>query len=235
MLTIRPATIRDDLDGIMGLEEECFHQDGLHAMASTEMMARRIEWCNGADPPWFYVATCKGYHVGYVIMQPTNLEPDDCTSWAAATDDGTMERTFDREGKHVYAVSFGVISSAPSHTSDMLVQTSLQYRLYAGKQYYMFCSRMPKFRDAHEKTGITAADYWQQRRADDGLPRDSLLNMYTKMFGELPTRLLPNGFPPDEASGGHGVLFVAKDPLLNLRSIAARIEGAAMRNARRVL
>jgi len=217
----------DDLDGIMEVEREEFGTLGEDTMASRETMARRIEICNSEMPGWFWVALWKKKVVGDIILQPTSLTPQKCTSWNQATDNGTLERTFDPMGANIYVVSLTASGRALSGTSDMLMHTSLvAWARHRG--YYMFCSRLPGFAKTHKETGISIEDYWK-RKGPDGGPENWMLHLYWEMSGGVaPLRLLKDGFPPDVDSGGHGVLFALNDPYKALFATTAHLYRAAL-------
>ena len=224
-MEVRIAT-PDDLDGIMRVEEEAFGGVGDDAMASRETMAHRIALLNSGDQGWFWVAVHEGVIVGTNVVQPTNLTPAACTSWDAATDNGTLKRTFDPEGANLYGVSIAIGEKAPAGTASMMLFHALLARLVTGKVLYMFCARIPGFREANERDGVRAEDYWQLE--EDGRPVDPLLRRFSELFGEGPERLLRDAFPPDEDSGGHGVLFATKDPVVGLHNIVNCIHRVAL-------
>lgn len=204
---VRAATI-DDIGGIMAVELKQFLEVGEGAAATLEEMVRRIELCNSGDLKWFLVAECLGQVVGYMVLMPTSMKPEECDSWAHATDNGRLTGMWDLNGDNMYVVSFAALSEAPECASVLLVYHSTRLWRDAGKKVYMFCARMPGFAQAHTQTGISPEEYWQ-RRGPDGLPEDWMLRLYTMMSGgQGPHRLLLNGYPPDKASGGHGVLYV---------------------------
>jgi len=227
MICIRPAT-KDDVTDIMIVEENTFGVIGTETMATDETMVERIVLCNAEEPGWFLVAIFKGEVVGYMVLQPTNVTPDECTSWSAATDNGTLKSTFDNEGNNIYVVSLGVLSSAPCGTSELLVHASFVRWLHSRKSLYIFCSRMPGFATAQTKSGCSPEDYWRRKNPDGG-PTDWMLREYWRMTGGVkPLRLLLNGFQADKESGGHGVLFAARDPLRALDAITERLYSAGV-------
>ncbi len=220
-IRLRPA-VADDIDGIMDVESKTFGFDPM-AMATREIMLSRINLLNQSPSlQWFWIAEYQGSIVGDIVLQPTSLEPHECTSWATSTDNGTLVKTFNPNGRNIFAVSLAVPDDAPAGTADFLVHQSLILRLAQHMKYYMFCARMPGFEAAHRKNGIRAEEYWQALRRDKS-PRDWMLREYSNMFGEPPLRLLMNGYPPDLASGGHGVLFATTKAELALQNLAMRI------------
>ncbi len=234
MLTVRPAK-DEDVPGIMRVERETFGDIGEDAMAAEAVMRERVGLCNRQRHSWFWVAEKNGEVVGDLILQPTGLTPEECTSWGAATDDGTLRRTFDLRGENVYVVSFAVCANAPHGTSYLLAHAAFLEWFRMRKKLFMFCSRMPGFKAMHDKNGISPEEYWRLRRRD-GSPRDSMLHLYWEMTGgSNPHQFLRDGFPPDEESGGHGVLFAADDPVRALRAAANLIHAHGVREGLRNL
>lgn len=227
MIEVYAAT-PDDLDGIMAVEESAFGPIGEGAAATRETMADRIRLLNGQPPGWFFVASHHGRVVGDVILQPTNLRPDDCTSWMAATNNGSLDGTFCPDGRNVYGVSLAVARGTPAGISELLLHRAFLAWHAAGRELFMFCSRVPGFSAAHRKTGISIEDYLAQRRKTGG-PRDPLLYLYWKLTGGAePLRLLRNGYSVDNESEGHGVLFSLDDPVSALCAVAIQIYNAGL-------
>jgi hypothetical protein len=227
MITIRPAE-RSDLLGIMEVERQTFGAVGEDAMASLQKMEARIDLLNSANEKWFWVAVAKdGVTIlGDMILQPTDFGPEECTSWSAATNDGSLQGTFSPDGKNIYVVSLAVSQrSAADIVSMLLVHASAALWARHGG-LYLFCSRMPGFAQAHAETGIDPEEYI--RLEHRGAPRDPMLRLYWRMTGGVrPFKLLRNGFPPDEESGGHGVLFVLRDPVKALLATGSYLAAGA--------
>jgi hypothetical protein len=222
MVMVRLATEKD-IAGIMQVEEETFGRIGEDAMAAQEMLMERIKLCNGNGGRWFWVAEHKGHLVGDMILQPMQLNPDGAVSWESSTDGGTLKRTFNKEGNAVFVVSLAVCARAPAGTNELLGLATLAQWAASGKEYYAFCMRMPGFAAAHKRTGVSAEMYWQMKRADGG-PKDPLLRKFWMMSGGVqPYKLLKNGYPPDEESGGHAVFFALEDPVKALIATAQLI------------
>lgn len=227
MIRIWPAEI-DDLQGIMEVEKECFGAISEDAMASSEIMKQRIILCNKGNYKWFWAAGHKRI-VGYIILQPTSLVPEQCDSWNHATDHGCLKSTFNEEGESVYIVSLAVHPKAPRGSSELLVHAALVEWASSNKPFLMFCSRIPGFRSAHEHSGISVEAYWKLKRRN-GSPKDPMLRLYWEMAGKVePYRLLKNGFEPDPTSCGHGVLFVVVDAARALRATASMIYRAGLK------
>jgi hypothetical protein len=220
-LTVRDAR-PSDLAGIQRIEAATFGRIDPDAAASPAIIRSRIRLLNTSDYSWFLVAVAGANIVGTMVLQPTDLEPDECTSWEAATDNGTLGRSFKPNGRNVYGVSFAVPSEAPSGTAELLLHEAY-IRWIADRKHMIFCSRMPRFSETNRKTGISPEDYIKLRRRDGG-PRDPLLFLYWRWLGgAYPMRLLRDGYAVDRPSGGHAALFAPTDARAALMAIAPLI------------
>jgi hypothetical protein len=218
---VRAATLAD-LDGIERIEAETFGRIDPNATASPVTIRHRINLLNAADPAWFLVAVAGSTVVGTMVLQPTDLEPDACTSWEAATDYGTLNRSFNPEGPNIYGVSLAVPPGAPAGTAECLLHAAF-VRWIAGRRHFIFCARMPGFSAANRKIGISPEDYFQLRRRN-GAPRDPQLFLYWRWLGGVfPERLLRDGYGVDRASGGNAALFAPTDARAALLAIAPLI------------
>jgi len=234
MLIIRDAE-EGDIGGIVSLEEEEFGPVGDGAAASEAIMLDRLQRLNGdARQKWFIVAENRGEIVGDMVLQPTGQIPEDCTSWPESTDNGTLRSTLDLDGEHIYIVSLAASQRAPHGTAELLMHASLVKWAQHGGKYY-FVSRMPAYRKVYEEHGTSPEEYVGKKRSSSGAPRDPMLYYYWLMSGGVsPHRLLRNGFPPDEESMGHGVLFILENPYQALLATAQQAHLAGMRQGRKV-
>jgi|GEM_PF-2177318 len=210
---VRPATMQD-LPGIMMVEKSQFESISEEAMATEDQMVDRILRCNEPQEiPWFFVAEYKEKIVGYIVVQPISIQPDMCHSWEYATDNGNLKNTFDRDGKNLYIVSLAALPNKERATFPLVLKVLEQWRDFNFK-YLMFCSRIPSWKQANEQSGISPEDYWHLL-GDDGRPKDWMLRLYHRLGGSPKwpncATFLPNGYAPDEESGGHGVLFHLSD------------------------
>lgn len=198
------------LDGIMEIEVETYGPLGDRAMASRELMASRIDRCNTNGAGWFFVAVHDDVVVGYMILQPTSLSEDDCVSWDASTDFGTFNTTYDEQGETIFAVSLGARRTAPPGAISLLFHRGLILMITRNKKRAIFCSRMPSLSHAMIQRGVDPATYCFQVDAN-GKPLDWLLGEFYETLGVLPKKFLPNGYPPDADSAGHGAQIVLED------------------------
>ena len=223
-LLVREARI-EDLDSIMQVEKQYGALvGGQPSMAPRDLMASRIETLNQPEHYWFFVAEQgDGVAVSYIILQPTDLAPDECRSWRHATDNGTLASTFNPAGENIFGVSMARRQGAPQGSLEILVHHSLvvKHREKLSGHYY-FCAPMRGFERASARSRVRPEDYWSQKRKD-GTYHDHMLEEFRLMFGEGPCRLLRNGYLPDAKSGGHAVLYVVKDATSAALSIGARL------------
>lgn len=210
------------LDGIMEIEAETFGALGEEATASRALMADRIDRCNINGAGWFLVAVHEGVVVAYLVLQPTALGADECISWDVSTDFGTFKRTYDEEGTTVFGASLGARRTAPPGATVLIFHQTLVLMLKRKKERVIFCSRMPSLNNAMIKKGVDPETYCFQVD-ESGRPLDWLLGEFYESLGVLPRRFLPNGYPPDADSAGHGAQIVLEDLYHALETTAMRI------------
>lgn len=201
----------EHLDGIMVIERETFGELGEEAMASRALMESRMKRCNETGKGWFLVAVHENEVVGYLVLQPTTILPEECVSWDASTDNGTFEKTYSEDGETIFGVSLGAKRSAPPGAVSFLVHKAHTLWIERKKKRIMLCSRIPSLSHVMEQNGARPEEYCFQVDGN-GKPLDWLLREFHEMFGVLPARFLRNGYPPDGESAGHGALFVIEDP-----------------------
>lgn len=220
-MKVRLANL-EDLAAIMHIENLRYAVQGEGVAAQEQTMRERILLLNQTAPGWFWVAEdATGQVVGYMIAQPTNIQPEKITGWNDHTNNGDLNGSYNPNGENVSIVSLAVLEDAPEGTADFLVMESFITWSETGKKRYIFTSEMPGFLEANQTTGISAEEYWQLKDSK-GAPVDWMLKLYYDMGGHQPERLLKNGYPPDIASGGHAVLFVFTDFGKMFRAMAKR-------------
>lgn len=200
----------EHLDGIMEIEAETFGALGKEAMASREMMLSRIERCNKRGAGWLLVAVQDGVVMAYLALQPTSLGAEECISWDISTDNGTFEKTYDETGDTVFGASLGARKNAPPGATILIFHQTLVLMLKRNRKRVIFCSRMPSLSRAMEERGVDPETYCFQVDAN-GRPLDWLLGEFYETLGVLPRKFLPNGYPPDADSAGHGAQIVLED------------------------
>ena len=226
MVRVRSAVL-EDIDLIMVLEEEAFGAVSKEAMASRATMLHRINLLNKGEIKWYWVAEYGDKIVGYMIMQPTDITPEKCSSWHMATDSGTLNKTFNPNGENLYGVSLAISDSAPNGVMELLMHCQFIVWLRGRQKHFMICSRMPGYRAICATMQITPEEYWQMK-SPDGTYFDGMLHYFSEFVGVAPVRLLPAGFPEDEDSCGYGVLCVGNDPWTALHQNLLQIEKAGL-------
>jgi polyketide synthase PksN len=225
--TLRPASM-SDLLALSRLEEEEYGWLGEDAVASPDLIADRIELLNSGDVPWFWVLERSGELLGWDVSQPTSVDPCKYGSWAEATDKGTLKNTFDPDGKSVYLVAGGLSKRANEQAGNLMMLNSLLMLKKTGKDNVFCCLAMPGYGKYFERTGESPEDYLALTD-ENGIPLDPFIAYMVSGWPVKPSfRLLPDGYPPDRESMGHGVstVFKISDFDAAIETICHRIIGA---------
>lgn len=209
---VRPARLAD-VAAIHRLDQQEYGWLGEDATDDESFIENQVRTLNSVGTPWFWLlekasttSSKKMDIVGWYIMQPTHKNPHEITSWADATDHGRLQATFDANGKHLYIVAGGISREYTKQAHRLMVLNALSL-MKAHKMHSVFaCLAMPGFAEANAAEGIEAEDYVKLTNAN-GTPKDAFLAFFRELWaGEhRPLRLLVNGYPPDQHSGGHGV------------------------------
>lgn len=207
--TVRPATM-SDVPSLRRLEEEEYGWLGEDAVAPPDLIADRIELLNSGEIPWFWVLERSGELLGWQVLQPTLVDPHKYGSWAEATDHGRLRATFDPDGKSVYMVAGGISKRANEKAGNLMMLQSLLMFRETGRDTVFCCLAMPGYGKYHENTGKSPEDYLALTD-EDGIPLDPFIALMVSGWPVKPSfRLLPNGYPPDRESLGHGVSTIFK-------------------------
>lgn len=208
--SVRPARAAD-VAAIHRLDQQEYGWLGEDATDDAAFIAHQVATLNGMGTPWFWLLERVHPHqrkevVGWYIMQPTHKRPEQITSWADATDHGQLTSTFDPHSQYLYLVAGGISREYTKQVHRLMVLNALS--LMQGHQinHVFACLAMPGFSDARELHQLTPEDYLQQTQAN-GEPKDAFLAFFRELWpgNHLPFRLLRDGYPPDQHSGGHGV------------------------------
>ena len=200
---VRPAA-RADVSRLSRLEEQLYGWIGPDAVAPAELITDRIVRLNGGAAPWFWLLERDGDVIGYSVTQPTWVDPATYTSWAEATDHGTLQRSFDPDGRYVYGVSRGVLAGAGKAADQLLTLQQLRWMRELGRDTTFACLAMPGF----AKSALTPEAYLAVVD-ENGIPKDWFIQLAVVLYPGRPhLRLLADGYPPDRDSGGHGVSAV---------------------------
>ena len=207
---VRPAT-NADVAAIHKLDQQEYGWLGEDATDDAAFIAHQVATLNGMGTPWFWLL--ERHHpnqrkeiVGWYIMQPTYKRPEQIKSWADATDHGRLTATFDPHSQYLYLVAGGVSREYSKQAHRLMVLNALSLMQGHQIKHVFACLAMPGFSDARERHHLTPEEYLQQTQSN-GEPKDAFLAFFRELWPgrHLPFRLLRDGYPPDQHSGGHGV------------------------------
>lgn len=216
----------EDIDGIIEVDMRSFDSvyesyPGGPEKVRAELKEKFIGRFNKVGGEWITVLERDGAIVGCMMSCPTNKTPEDFESWEKTTDNGTLEETYDPNGKQMYVVS---LASTPegSEGTDMLYAHQMAKALREGYKTSFFESRMPGFRSwatrqaqmanlnindvpATELDGYAEA-YFTKTTVKKGkeVPLDPLLRYYARIGCNL-QRVVANAYQ-DGPSMNYGVV-----------------------------
>lgn len=173
---------------------------------------------------WMPVLERDGEIVGFMTCCPTSKRPEDFESWEKTTDNGTLETTYDPQGKNLYVVTLSVVPEG-SAGKDMLYADQIGKLLSKGIETAFFESRLPGLRKwvMDEKchgseeafAGLTeeqqdkyAYEYFGLKTTVRGkeVRKDRLIRLYERI-GCRCERVVANAYQ-DEPSMNFGVVCV---------------------------
>ncbi len=207
---VRPARL-EDVPVIHRLDQSEYGWLGEDATDDADFIRHQLEILNSGEIPWLWLlerTSARGDSevVGWYIMQPTNKSPEEIRSWDDATDQGRLRSTFDPRGKQLYLVAAGIAREHSKQAHRLMVLNALSLMKETRMERVFACLAMPGFAEARASEDIRPEDYMRLELAD-GTPRDAFLAFFRELWvgTHRPFRLLRNGYPPDQHSGGHGV------------------------------
>lgn len=229
--SVRPAKL-DDVPGLVDIDMASFSSvyiDYLENSASLrsdleEKFAHRLQLLGG---DWTSVLERKGRPVGLMTSCPTSKEPESFISWEDTTDNGTLDTTYDPNGKNEYVVTLSVLPEG-SQAKGMLFAHQIGQGLKAGFEQAFFESRVPGLYEwmkdeasqseldfnslSQEQVHSFAERYFGLTRNINGLevPYDRLLRLYKELGCNL-LKLVPNAYK-DTPSMNYGVLCTYNFP-----------------------
>lgn len=225
--TLREATI-DDIDAIVDVDMRSFDsvyssygqtQEELRKELHDKFLGR-FEKVGGY---WMPVLERDGKIVGFMTCCPTSKTPEEFESWEKTTDNGTLETTYDPDGKNLYVVTLSVLPEG-SAGKDMLYGNQIAKVLVSGFDQAFFESRLPGLRgwvlknkcegsevllDAltPELQEAYANEYFELKTESKGrqVRQDKLVRLYERI-GCKPVKVAPNAYQ-DKPSMDFGVVF----------------------------
>lgn len=220
-----------------------------------ETFAKRIELIG---PQWTQILEDEstGKIIGFLMSCPTSKQPEEFTSWEDTTDNGSLDSTFDPEGKDIYVISLTTERSSLGRSYEDLLYASLMNKgISEGYRKAFFEARLPGLRkwmegqstadnkDIHKlsqaEKDAYAQQYFRLKKQRDGkeVPYDPLLRSFSKLGCDF-VKLVPEAYQ-DEPSMNYGVLTVVNNPLperiqglKSMRTIAGRGMAYALRSKR---
>lgn len=192
-----------------------------------QKFSRRLEMVGGE---WMPVIESEGKILGFMTCCPTNKSPEDFESWEDTTDNGTLESTYDPDGKNVYIVTLSVLHEASKYQGqNMLFANQIGNMLKRGYTTSFFESRLPglqtwvKTRCNEDNIDINsltedqkldfAEVYFNKKTLIKGkeVPYDRLIRIYAAAGCKF-LKVAPNAYA-DEQSMNFGVVCVYNNPL----------------------
>lgn len=218
--TLRMAR-QDDIDAIVDVDIRSF--DGVYSsydQGEDELRAdlrqkfsRRLEMV-GSD--WMPVLERDGEIVGFMTCCPTNKTPEEFESWEQTTNNGTLEGTYDPDGKNIYVVTLSVLPEG-SPAKDMLYADQIGKMLQKGYNLAFFESRLPGLKAwMKESKGLSTdeklaslSEEDKRRFADEyfslktevrskEVRQDRLIRLYERI-GCACLRVVPDAYKDDES------------------------------------
>jgi len=196
---------------------------------------------------WCQVLEKDGHIIGFIMSTPTSKKPEDFKSWEETTDNGTLETTFDPNGKNVYVVSLSVLPEATAvNGQDMLMTNAIGKGIEGGYRQGYFESRLPgllrwvkrQCRDqgldfdelTPENKDYFANEYLQLKTkiAGKNVPYDRLIRMYDEIGCKF-IKVIPDAYQ-DALSMNYGVMCVWPIPeIFQKNKTIAHVVGNGMR------
>lgn len=229
-IIIRPAK-KTDIEGMLQVEFERYSQLYEEQPQKKNEIRRTFERRFAVASDWMWVAEVDHTVAGFISGQPTHMMPLDFTSWEEVTDNGTLEKTYQEDGRNVYVVNLDVSRFATKLDVQYMLMATLGSKLIkTGKDLAIFESRMPGFREwvYHESDSLNQSK-WNKKTAKQKLEvatkysemrverrgktvrKDRLLRFYEEAGFNF-VKVMPNAFADGE-SLDFGMLCTAKNPL----------------------
>lgn len=187
----------------------------------TELVQKFTGRFNMLGGGWMPVLERDGEIVGFMTCCPTSKSPEDFKSWEDTTDNGTLETTYDPNGKNVYIVTLSVLPSG-TQAKDQLFINQMGKMFASGQKTAFFESRMPGLKSWAEQqarilgkeleyldvdeVNYMADTYFNLKTQVKGreVPYDRLLRLYESKGCNL-LKVVPNAYK-DEPSLDYGVV-----------------------------
>ena len=104
------------------------------------MFKDRLEMLGGQ---WIRVLEKDERIMGCIVACPTSKAPDEFKSWEDTTDNGSLETTYDPEGKYLYVVSLSAMPEVSDDNGKFMLMANMIGRIIGGDYHAYFESRVP--------------------------------------------------------------------------------------------
>ena len=179
-------------------------------------------------PEWIRVFEENGVIKGHMTTCPTSKPPKAFQSWEKTTDNGTLDTTYDPNGKYLYVVSLSMLSDLGEAARNMLFAHQIGKIMEHGLELAYFESRLPGLyawvrretkRDPRtlseaEKDVLAERYFHATITTDDGreVSQDRLKRIYEGVGCEFSCGVVANAYN-DEQSLNYGAVGVLRNPL----------------------
>ncbi len=249
---IRPATI-DDIGRMVDADMKGFRDVyAKYDQTEEEMRAELTEKFTGrfnkVGGDWIQVYEGPDGEYGFMMCCPTNKTPEQFESWEQTTDNGTLETTYDPNGKNIYIVSL-TMEGCGEAARNMIFVNQIGKMVEEGHENFFFETRLPglkkwvqsectelglKFDELspEAKQGFANRYFHSTKKNRKGkeVPLDPLVRIYSGV-GCTFDKLVPDAYV-DDPSMNFGAVGVFKNPLpksMQGSKLATRTLGRTMR------
>jgi hypothetical protein len=256
-MRIRAATPAD-IPALVDIDMRAFSRvyngyDMSEAEMRADLEAKFLHRYNVVGGRWMSIVDVDGEPGGFIMSCPTNKLPENFQSWEETTDNGTLDSTYDPNGKNIYIVSLSVLPKASqANAQDVLIADTIGKFIESGMDRGYFESRLPGLRtwasvqcrregmDINQLTENERLDlanrYFRLTTTVDGkeVPRDRLIRLYSSVGCEF-IKVVPDAYQ-DEPSMNFGAVGVYENPLpavVRKSRLASKVAGKAVQLAAR--
>jgi len=193
----------------------------------TQKFTNRMELVGGH---YIKIAERDGEMVGFIACCPTSENPENFRSWEDSTDNGTLNGTYDPNGKNLYIVSLSMLSKGSAELAQNMLFGSMLSELVNGDfDLAYFESRVPGLRRwmraearrsglefkclSEDQKDAYALQYFNLKKEKNGkmVPKDKLLEIYDSAGCRF-VDIYKDAYQ-DELSMNYGVLAIFDNPM----------------------
>jgi len=214
-----------DMQAFEGVYKDYGDREALRAEL-IEKFTHRLELV-GSD--WLRVFEKDGEIAGFMNCCPTSKTPEEFESWEKTTDNGTLETTYDPDGKNIYIVSLSMLPGVGEGARNMLFADQIGRMIEGGFERAFFESRLPGlaawtqrqcketgqvFEDlTTEEKASYAEQYFKATKEVKGkqVPLDRLIRIYSQAGCNF-TRVVPDAYE-DVPSMNFGAVGIYENPV----------------------